>query len=141
MTDAAFAPDASAEAPAAAKPARNPVVWTEIPVTDLAAGKKFYETLTGRTLVLDETGPNAMAMFPYVEGATDTAGHLYVGKPAPAGTGPTIHVCVPDTVEAAAARCNAAGGQAGGPIITIPPGRFQYATDPDGNSIGLFQPA
>ena len=23
----------------------------------------------------------------------------------------------------------------------IPPGRFQYVTDPDGNSIGLFEPA
>ena len=27
------------------------------------------------------------------------------------------------------------------PPVTIPPGRFVYATDLDGNSFGLFEPA
>jgi hypothetical protein len=28
-----------------------------------------------------------------------------------------------------------------GDIVTIPPGRFQTAYDPDGNMLGLFEPA
>ena len=134
MTDAAIAP-----APAAQTAPRHAVVWTEIPVTDLAAGMKFYEALTGNPLMLNEAGPNPMADFKTAD-PTGVAGHLYVGKPAPKGTGPTIHMLV-GPLEAAMERCNAAGGQTMGPIITIPPGRFCYATDPDGNSLGLFESA
>jgi predicted enzyme related to lactoylglutathione lyase len=36
--------------------------------------------------------------------------------------------------------CGRGGGKVLSPVITIPPGRFAYATDPDGNSIGLFEP-
>ena len=38
-------------------------------------------------------------------------------------------------------RVKQAGGTVVSPIIQIPPGRFFYATDPDGNSIGLFEVA
>ncbi|KAA9010500.1 VOC family protein [Histidinibacterium aquaticum] len=111
------------------------VVWTEIPVTDLKAACDFYSTVFGWTMTIDESGPNPMAVF---DGANDTTGgHLYPGTP---GQGPTIHFAVPDTVEAAADRVAEAGGKVEGPIIPIPVGRFQYALDLDGNSIGLFQP-
>ena len=42
-------------------------------------------------------------------------------------------------VEQAMAACTKGGGAVVSPVITIPPGRFCYATDPDGNSIGLFE--
>ncbi len=45
-----------------------------------------------------------------------------------------------DSLEAGMARCFDAGGQVVSPIIEIPPGRFAYAKDLDGNSIGLFEP-
>ena len=71
----------------------------------------------------------------------EPVGHLYPGKTAiHPGTGPTIHLNVPDTLEAAAARVIEAGGAIVSDAIAIPPGRFQYVTDPDGNSIGLFEP-
>jgi predicted enzyme related to lactoylglutathione lyase len=116
------------------------VEWAEIPVTDLGRAMTFYETLTGNPLTLDESGPNPMAMFAFDQGSA-TGGHLYPGKPAPAGTGPTIHLAVAGTVEDAAERCVAAGGTLVGPVIEIPVGRFQYATDLDGNSLGLFKRA
>ncbi|SLN36336.1 VOC family protein [Roseisalinus antarcticus] len=115
------------------------VVWTEIPVTNLAAASEFYSDVFGWTMTVDDTGPNPMASFN--SDSTAIGGHLYPGTPSRGGVGPTIHLAVPDTVEAAAGRCTAAGGQVMGPIIPIPPGRFQYATDPDGNSIGLFEPS
>ena len=79
-----------------------------------------------------------MAMFAY--DPAGTGGHLYPGTPAP-GTGPTVHLAIAGTVDPAMTRCTAGGGAIVSPVITIPPGRFCYATDPDGNSIGLFEVA
>lgn len=114
------------------------VVWTEIPVRDLEKAQTFYETVFGFKMAWDKTGPNDIVNF-----SSDMAGisgHLYPGKPA-SGNGPTIHLATPDKLESAMDRCTRAGGTMVSPIVTIPPGRFAYATDPDGNSIGLFEPA
>ena len=116
------------------------VVWAEIPVSDLTKSTAFYEAVTGRSLAPEESGPNPMAMFTVADSATGVAGHLYPGRPAAGGAGPTVHLAVAGTVEEATERCRQAGGTVTGPIITIPAGRFQYATDLDGNSIGLFEP-
>lgn len=113
------------------------VVWTEIPVTDLDAAERFYSQVFRWTMRRDDTGPNPMLMFN--EDMAGVNGHLYPGTPAGTGVGPTIHLLVPDTLEAAMDRCKAAGGAVLSPPITIPAGRFAYATDPDGNSIGLFE--
>ena len=118
----------------------NAVVWAEIPVTDLPKAMKFYAALTGQALTLDETGPNPLANFAVEDMNFGVAGHLYPGRPASDGQGPTIHLYIPDSVEAASHRCIAAGGKVLSPVIEIPPGRFAYAQDPDGNSIGLFEP-
>ncbi|SLN56173.1 VOC family protein [Pseudooctadecabacter jejudonensis] len=115
------------------------VVWTEIPVTDLKSSCDFYGSVFGWTMEITQMGPNDVAMFNAVTDDDEmvVGGHLYPGTPASSGS--TIHIAVPDTAEAAARRCVAAGGQVMGPVIDIPQGRFQYATDPDGNSIALFE--
>lgn len=115
------------------------VVWAEIPVSDMARSMAFYQALTGQPLTRDDTGPNPMANFAIEDMQTGVSGHLYPGKPARDGSGPTVHIAVSGTVEAAAVRCTDGGGKVLGPVIDIPPGRFQYAQDPDGNSIGLFE--
>ncbi len=112
------------------------VVWTEIPVTDIKASADFYASVFGWQMTIDENGPNPMAMFN--NSMTGTGGHLYPGLPSK-GSGSTIHLNVPGTLEDAIDRCKAAGGEVHGPVIEIPPGRFSYATDLDGNSIGLFE--
>ncbi len=119
-------------------PPHSAVIWAEIPVTDLPRAMRFYTDLLGHALMLDESGPNPMAMFAYDQ-TSGTGGHLYPGKPAAPGSGSTVHLSVPGTVEAAMAQCTKGGGTVVSPIVTIPPGRFAYATDPDGNSIGLFE--
>jgi predicted enzyme related to lactoylglutathione lyase len=118
---------------------QSALVWCEIPVSDMAKALDFYSEVFGYELTIDETGPNPMAFLPVADPMTGTAGHLYPGKPAAAGTGPTVHLAVKDTVEAARERCIAAGGASGGPIVEMPFGRWAYATDPDGNSLGLFE--
>lgn len=112
-------------------------VWTEIPVTDLDRAITFYNTVFDAGLTKDETGPNAMAMFP-TEGGAGVAGHLYPGKPAPDGSGPTVHLASPDGLEQALDRVKTAGGKVVSEPIAIPSGRFAYCLDPDGNSIGIF---
>lgn len=118
----------------------NPLVWSEIPVTDMEKSVAFYNKVFDYNLTIDTTGPNPMAVFPDKDTMGGVAGHLYPGKPAADGQGPTLHLAVPDALEAAMDRCKQAGGTLLGPIITIPPGRFAYAQDIDGNSLGLFEP-
>lgn len=111
------------------------VVWNEIPVTDLEASVKFYNTVFGWNMTINTEGPNPMADF---GGRTDVSGgHLYPGEPAN-DNGPTVHFGV-EALEAAADRCRAAGGEIIGEPIPLPMGRFIYAKDIDGNSIGLFE--
>lgn len=112
-------------------------VWAEIPVTDLDRAIAFYNQVFNTELKRDDNGPNPMAMFP-TSNPDGAAGHLYPGKPAAAGAGPTVHLACPDTVEDTMERVKAAGGQVVSDVFTIPAGRFAYATDPDGNSLGLF---
>ena len=117
--------------------AQPPVAWTEIPVRDLEAGMAFYGAVTGNTLTKMEMGPNVTAILAGHDGAA--GGHLYVGHPSEAGKGPTAHLTCAGAVEEAMERVKAAGGQVVSPVVDIPSGRFAYAIDPDGNSIGLFE--
>lgn len=119
----------------------NALVWGEIPVRDLDRGIAFYGEVFGLPLTRDESGPNPVAIFGVADPKAGVAGHLYPGEPGRAGEGPTLHLEVADTLEAAAERCWRAGGTVKSKPIAIPAGRFQYALDPDGNSIGMFEPA
>lgn len=116
------------------------VVWKEIPVTDLQKSTDFYGKVFGWNMQITNMGPNEVATFNALTDAdpNSVARHLYPGTPA-ARSGSTIHTAVLETVEDAAKRCVAAGGQVMGPVIDIPQGRFQYATDLDGNSIALIE--
>lgn len=117
---------------------RTIMSWGEIPVTDMDRAVAFYNLVFGYEMTVDITsGPNPMAV---LGGAMVAGGaHLYPGTPAPQG-GSTIHIALPDALEAGVERVRMAGGEVVSPPIEIPDGRFVYARDPDGNSIGLFEP-
>lgn len=115
----------------------NTCVWFEIPVTDLERARKFYSAVLRRDLSNIEGGPNPMVAFTAMSDE-GVSGHLYPGKPATPGTGPTIHMAAPDGLDATAARVREAGGTVVSDPIEIPSGAFFYAIDPDGNSIGFF---
>lgn len=113
-------------------------VWAEIPVTDLDRGISFYNAVFNLDLQKMEMGPNEMAMFP-MEDKSSVAGHLYPGKPAPEGTGPTVHFACPENdLDGALSRVKDAGGKVLSDPIAIPAGQFVYCTDVDGNSISIF---
>jgi hypothetical protein len=116
----------------------NSVVWFEIPVSDMKRAKSFYDAVLMTDLQEDNTGPNPMAIFPIKDMKVGNSGHLHPGKPAASGSGNTVHLAAPAPLEEALERLKKAGGKVVSPIVTIPPGRFAYCLDPDGNSIGLF---
>jgi len=117
----------------------NATVWSEIPVTDLDASSEFYARVTGLALHRSDEGPNPTATFVSVQGGV--AGHLYPGKPAQDGEGPTVHLSAEGSLEDVITRVWDAGGQVLSEPISIPAGRFIYCKDLDGNSIGLFEMA
>ena len=124
----------------------NAVLWTEIPVRDIDRSIAFYNKVFGYGLTRQEGGRNPIS-FIQTDPQEGVSGHLYPGTPAQDGSGPTVHLAVPDVLEKASERLEAAGGTQMSPIIDIPAGqtqlpngRFCYAIDPDGNSIALFEP-
>ncbi len=112
------------------------LVWSEVPVTDLDRAITYYNAVFDWDLKIDTTGPNPLAFFG--NDMETIGGHLYPGKPA-TDNGPTVHLAVPDTLEATVDRVWKAGGEVLGEAIEIPFGRFIYTKDPDGNSVGLFE--
>lgn len=91
---------------------KNAVGWFEIPVTDMARAKKFYEATLGIELALNEMGDTEMAWFPMHHEAAGSTGSLCKGenyKPSQEGT--TVYLMV-DEVEAFLGRVTEAGGTA-----------------------------
>lgn len=115
------------------------VVWAEIPVSDLDKAMTYYNTVLNVDLRRDETGPNPVAFFMTADFGNGIAGHLYEGKPAGDGTGPTVHLATPGKLEDTMKRVTKAGGKVISDPIQIPAGRFVYTLDPDGNSVGVFE--
>jgi len=114
----------------------NTISWIEIPVTDLEASSAFYAHVTGLKLSPME-GPNPLMYFEVEPGGV--SGHIYPGKPAGDGTGPTIHLKTKGKLEDTVERVWDAGGKVVSPAIEIPEGRFAYCLDLDGNSISIFE--
>jgi predicted enzyme related to lactoylglutathione lyase len=117
----------------------NAVVWFEIPVSDFAAAQTFYNTVFKTELMVNEDGPNPIAVFPCKNPASGVGGHLYEGKAADAGKGITVHLAAPDSVEETMDRVVQQRGKVVSDVIAIPAGRFVYCLDPDGNSFGVFK--
>ncbi|WP_428928561.1 VOC family protein [Marinibacterium sp. SX1] len=117
------------------------VVWAEIPTTDMAKAKAFYEVVLDTKLTEDDMGPNPIALFTPKEFGKGVAGHLYPGMPAARGTGPTVHLNAPGKLEDTLDRVRTAGGTVVSPPISIPAGRFAYCEDLDGNSVGFMERA
>lgn len=118
--------------------AENPlVVWTEIPVRDLEKAISFYNAAFGWKMEVYEDSPMPIAI---LGGRMNTvSGNLYEGKPAAPGTGNIIHIGLTVPLETAMEDWVKAGGKVTSDPVEIPPGRFAFGTDPDGNTIGLFE--
>jgi predicted enzyme related to lactoylglutathione lyase len=115
---------------------KDAVVWFEIPVTDMQRSKAFYSAVLKASFNDENGGPNPMANFVTQDPQSGVSGHLYPGKPAPDGVGPTIHLAAPEPLEETLERVAPNGGKVVSPIIKIPPGDSPIALTPTATASG-----
>jgi uncharacterized protein len=123
-------------------PMRNPVVWFEIYVHDMARAKRFYEAVLGVTLsrleLPDGDAGLEMQAFPMsMEGGGASGSLVKVDGFTPSGNGTLVYFeCEDCDVEAS--RVEGAGGKVSRPKMSI--GQYGFialAVDTEGNTIGL----
>ena len=87
----------------------NPVVWFEIPASDIERAQKFYEKAFEVKLTPNEMGLSKMAWFPMEMGSAGAAGTLVQGEGfTPSMTGSLVYIQV-SGIDAALAKVGAAG--------------------------------
>lgn len=106
--------------------------YVELPATDIAKTKKFYETAFGWSFT--EFAPTY---------AGTTTGDVDIGlqadrAEAPKAPLPVIHV---ENLEVALKGVTAAGGVITKPIFSFPGGRRFHFRDPSGNELAVWQTA
>jgi predicted enzyme related to lactoylglutathione lyase len=126
-----------------AKP-RNPntVVWFELPVSDLARSRRFYEEVFQIRMATDERFPG-LAMFPKRQTSSITGALLEIHEPGLTGKastdGTVIYLSCDGELDAVVARARAAGAQLLEEVAQLPAGIGWTAQlrDLDGNRVGL----
>ncbi|MBY0505926.1 MAG: VOC family protein [Bryobacteraceae bacterium] len=116
----------------------NPVVYFEIPVTDLGRAMRFYGAVFGFAFERESIDGNEMALFPLVEGAAGISGALAKGSIyVPSKTGSVIYFAVDDLAKTLA-RVNATGGKTLYPVTAIGAnGSVAEFEDSEGNRVAL----
>jgi len=112
----------------------TPIVYLELPASDVAASKNFYGSLFGwsfRDFGSDYAEFNDSGLTGGLNGASPAE-----GKPkAP------LAVLETDDLEAMEQRVVAAGGSITLPIFAFPGGRRFHFADPNGNELAVMQRA
>lgn len=115
----------------------NALNWFEIPVTDFARAKTFYEGLLAAPIQVLEMGPLTMGMLP--AGPNSVGGAIVHGEGEPASIGTLIYLNGGDDLAVMLARVTPAGG-----TVLIPKseigegfGFFAHFLDTEGNKLGI----
>lgn len=116
----------------------NPIMWFEIPVTDLSHAKDFYGHVFEIAFEEQSMGDMQMAFFPMIRDASGAAGTLVQGDGyTPSQSGVLIYFSTPD-IDSALSRGEARGGKILKPKTSI--GEYGFIgllLDSEGNRIGL----
>lgn len=119
----------------------NPVVWFEIPVTDLERAQKFYEAVFEIEMPISEMGPAKMAWFPSGEGEGVSGSLVKTEGYIPSHKGSIVYFHSPD-IEAALEKIEQQGGKTIVPKMSIGEhGWFAQFEDSEGNRVSLHTPA
>jgi len=118
----------------------NPVVWFEIPVTDLARARSFYATVLGVEITESEMGPAKMGYFPMEMNAPGAPGSLILSegyRPSREGTVVYLHV---EEIDPTLAAIEKAGGKTLVPRTDIGQhGFIAHFEDSEGNRVALHE--
>lgn len=120
----------------------NPLVYFEIPVTDMERAIRFYTHVFGFRFQRTTIDGNEMALFPASEGAAGASGALAKGpvyRPTKAGAILYFHTA---DIDQTLAKAVSAGGALLYPKTGVAPGGFVAEfSDSEGNRIALHQAA
>ena len=118
----------------------NVINWFEIPVSDFARAKKFYEILLDFQMGDREMGPLRRGFFPYEMGSGKISGSIVSGPGyVPNKEGVLVYFnCHPD-LSPTLARVEGAGGKIVMQKTEIAPGMgfTAFFIDTEGNRVGL----
>lgn len=120
---------------------KTAITWFELPVTDLARARAFYEEVLAATLREEVFSGMPMALFPYDQG--NGVGGALVKSPnlAPSADGAVVYLDTRGALDACLARVPAAGGAVLVPRTDIgDPGFIAIIRDTEGNRVGLHMP-
>ena len=116
----------------------NLVNWFEIPVTDMTRARKFYSSVFGQELSEANMPGIEMAMFPWIQGAPNTAGCLIKSEflqPSPNAT--AVYFMCNDVAETAK-KIEENGGKIITPKYSLGDWGFAgHFLDSEGNRMGL----
>jgi predicted enzyme related to lactoylglutathione lyase len=109
---------------------KTPIVYVELPSSDVGAGKQFYGSLFGWNF--QDYGPDYAAFSDSgLDGGLNGSNEGRARAP--------LLVLNTDDLEAMLARVVAAGGTITLPIFPFPGGRRFHFTDPSGNELAVMQ--
>jgi hypothetical protein len=112
--------------------------WFEIPATDFARAKAFYETVLGRSIETMTMGPSIMG---FLSSSPDSVGGAIVqgDGAAPSRTGTLVYLNGGEDLAPMRARVEGAGGSVVVPKTDIGSGCgcFAHFIDTEGNKVGL----
>lgn len=118
----------------------NPVIWFEIPATDLERATEFYQTVFAVELQITDVGPSRMALFPSEDGQAGAAGALAQRTGFEPSTGGALVFFTVSSIEDVIARATEAGGEILMPQTELPGlGYTANIGDTEGNQIALYQ--
>lgn len=115
----------------------NPIVWFDIPATDLDRAIRFYSAVLGKPVRKEQFPELAIGLFPHVEG--ETGGCLYPSEEPPAGSrGPLLYLDCGGRLDDAIAAVEPHGGRVLQPKHAIGAYGFRAVVlDSEGNRIAL----
>jgi predicted enzyme related to lactoylglutathione lyase len=122
------------------------VTWFQIPASDMARAKTFYETICGLSLEKLDVGP-AMEMWSFPADAMkgEVGGAIVCGEgAAPSATGTAVFLNADPDLQVVLDRVEGAGGRILMPKTAIEmegAGHFAMIADTEGNTVGLHSQA
>lgn len=116
----------------------NPVNWFEIPVSDMDRAKKFYETVLGHKIDIQEMGEMVMGWFPMEWEVTGSSGTLVkMESYVPSHNGSMVYFTVAD-IDDVLQKAEVNGGKILNPKKDIGEyGWIGHFEDSEGNRVGV----
>lgn len=122
----------------------NAINWFEIPVTDTARAKKFYETLLDIKMeILEGPGDDVQILFPRDPAQVSalsgrvSGGLVKNDRAKPSAEGALVYLNASPRVQEVIDRVEPAGGKVLMPKTKIPAGQISIILDTEGNRVAL----